>query len=237
MRIRTKVLYYEREKEPLNEYTTVIIDILRASSSITTILSNGASWVKPVENSNEALRIKEKIPDVLLAGEINALRIKGFDFGNSPTEFLNKDLSNKKVVLTTTNGTKAVLTHSNNSEVLIGCFLNINTLVDYLKNKEHILLVCSGSHGEFSLEDFLFCGRLIEKLMINNSIYVLDDASKLALRMVNELGNDLWNFIKGSMHANTLISKNFKRDVEFCFRENVFEIVPFLDEEGFKVKT
>lgn len=235
MKIKTKVVYYEREKYHSTNYTTVIVDILRASSSITTLLSNGALWVKPVMSIKDAFSIKEKIPDVLLAGEENALKIEGFDFGNSPTEFLKNNFQGKKIVLTTTNGTRAVLNHKDNFEVLIGCFLNIGALIDYLKTKENILLVCSGSHGEFSLEDFLFCGRLIANLIKNCDIESLNDASKLALKMVQSLGDELLSFAKESMHARVLISKGFEEDVDFCLKENVFSTVPILTDEGFKV--
>ncbi|MDI3472306.1 MAG: 2-phosphosulfolactate phosphatase [Thermotogaceae bacterium] len=234
MKIKTKVIYYEKEKNPDTNYTTVIVDILRASSSITTLLSNGALWVKPVMSIEEAFNIKEKSPDVLLAGEKNALKIEGFDFGNSPTEFLNNDFKGKKIVLTTTNGTKAVLNHRDNFEVLIGCFLNINALIDYLKIRENILLVCSGSHGEFSLEDFLFCGRLIVNLTKNCNVESMDDASKLALKAAQLLGNELLPYAKESMHAKVLVSKGFEKDVDFCLKENVFSTIPILTDEGFK---
>lgn len=237
MRIKTKILYYEKEKVPSKKYTTVIVDILRASSSITTILSKGASCVKPVENANKAFEIKSEIPNILLAGEINAIKIKGFDFGNSPLEFFEKDLRGKKLALTTTNGTKAILSHQGNLEVLIGCFLNIDSLVNYLKDKKSILLVCSGSHGEFSLEDFLFCGRLIEKLLVKCKIEELDDASKTALTLSKSLNDDLFSFIKKeSRHAKILVSKGFEEDVDFCLQENIFDSVPLLDSDGcFKI--
>jgi len=236
MRIKTKVLYYEKEKISSKNYTTVIVDILRASSSITTILSKGALWVKPVMDADEAFRVKKEIPNVLLAGEINTFKIDGFDFGNSPLEFLESDLIDKKMVLTTTNGTKAIVTHQNNSEVLIGCFLNIDPLVSYLEFKENILLVCSGSHGEFSLEDFLFCGRLIERLSTKCKIEELDDASRTALKLSQSFENDFWNFIREGTHAKVLISKGFEKDVDFCLQENVFDLIPFLDKDGcFKI--
>src|SRR5438034_6231342 len=148
----------------LGRTACVVLDILRATTSMITALANGAEAIIPVGEIAEALAIKQQRPEVLLAGERNGLRIRGdltggndFDFGNSPREFLPEKVRGKTIVMTTTNGTRALRACTRAEPVLIGSFLNLRATVNWLRRELplHLILICSGTHNQAALEDTL----------------------------------------------------------------------------------
>lgn len=203
----------------------LVIDVLRATSTIVTALSNGALLVKPVEKIEEAINMKEK--DFLLCGERNGLKIEGFDLGNSPLEYKKEIVKGKKIVLTTTNGTKAIKLLKA-SKIIAVSFLNVSFAVNAVKNFEEINIICSGTNGKFSLEDFLLSG-LIVKLLNRKDI---DDASKVAIRYYESVEN-VESEIRKSSHAQRLINLGFEKDIIFCSQIDLFNIVPILKNDVF----
>lgn len=203
----------------------LVIDVLRATSTIVTALSNGALLVKPVEKIEEAINMKEK--DFLLCGERNGLKIEGFDLGNSPLEYKKEIVKGKKIVLTTTNGTKAIKLLKA-SKIIAVSFLNVSFAVNAVKNFEEINIVCSGTNGKFSLEDFLLSG-LIVKLLNRKDI---DDASKVAMRYYESVEN-VESEIRKSSHAQRLINLGFEKDIIFCSQIDLFNTVPILKNDAF----
>ena len=203
----------------------LVIDVLRATSTIVTALSNGALLVKPVEKIEEAINMKEK--DLLLCGERNGLKIEGFDLGNSPLEYKKEIVKGKKIVLTTTNGTKAIKLLKA-SKIIAVSFLNVSFAVNAVKNFEEINIVCSGTNGKFSLEDFLLSG-LIVKLLNRKDI---DDASKVAMRYYESVEN-VESEIRKSSHAQRLINLGFEKDIIFCSQIDLFNTVPILKNDAF----
>jgi 2-phosphosulfolactate phosphatase len=152
----------------LSATTCVVFDVLRATSSMLTALNNGTEAIIPVSEIAEALAIKQQHPDVLLAGEREGLRIRkeltggiDFDFGNSPREFTSDRVSGKTLVMTTTNGTRALRSCVGAERILIGAFLNLGALADLLGQipPDKLLLICSGTFEEAAYEDTLACGR------------------------------------------------------------------------------
>ena len=145
----------------VKDYTVVIIDIFRATSSICYGIENGAEAIIPVSEIEECAAFREKGIDYLLAAERNGEVVAGFDFGNSPFSYTTEKVAGKTVVLTTTNGTHALHLSRSAKQVLIGSFLNITSLCNYLKTRQdNILLVCAGWHNNFNLEDTLFAGAV-----------------------------------------------------------------------------
>ena len=203
----------------------LVIDVLRATSTIVTALSNGALLVKPVEKIEEAINMKEK--DFLLCGERNGLKIEGFDLGNSPLEYKKEIVKGKKIVLTTTNGTKAIKLLKA-SKIIAVSFLNVSFAVNAVKNFEEINIVCSGTNGKFSLEDFLLSG-LIVKLLNRKDI---DDASKVAMHYYESVEN-VESEIRKSSHAQRLINLGFEKDIIFCSQIDLFNTVPILKNDAF----
>ncbi len=200
---------------------------MRATSTITVMLGEGAEFVKPVLNVEEALRFKEE--GCVIAGERGGIKLPGFDFGNSPMEFLKTDIRGKRFVLTTTNGTKA-LSFIKCESVYAASFLNISAVVNLLSREDDVDLVCSGTEGEFSLEDFLLAGKIVHLLGRDD----LNDAARVAGSYASGV-KDIFGEISKSFHASKLKSLGFDEDVRYCSTMDLYEIVPFLDNGVFRI--
>lgn len=179
------------EPGSLQDGTAVIIDILRASSTIITALHHGALRVVPCGTPEEALRVKQHSTggSVLLGGERGGVRIAAFDLGNSPAEYRPDVVTGKTVAFTTTNGTRALLTADSAHEILIGAFLNRQAIVKSL-HREHrpTHLICAGTDGVITGEDVLFAGAIVEALLqaaaqdpFVDSAWALNDSAMIAL--------------------------------------------------------
>ncbi len=173
----------------------VIIDIFRATSSICYGIENGAEGIIPVAQVEECAAYREKGLDYLLAAERNGEVVAGFDFGNSPFSYTEEKVSGKTIVLTTTNGTHALHLSRTAKKVVIGSFLNLSTLCNWLKaQQENILLVCAGWKNNFNLEDTLFAGAVVDKLQ--SDAYQTDDSSTAANDLFQLAKHDLNTYLK-----------------------------------------
>jgi 2-phosphosulfolactate phosphatase len=171
----------------VDEYIAVIVDIFRATSSICYGIENGAEAIIPVAEVDECIAYRDKHTDFLLATERNGEVIAGFDFGNSPFSYTKEKVVGRTIVLTTTNGTHALHLSRSAKKIVIGSFLNLTSLCNWLKTQdENILLVCAGWKNNFNLEDTLFSGAVVEQLISGN--YKTDDAAIAA--------NDLFQLAK-----------------------------------------
>lgn len=201
----------------------VVIDVLRATSVIVTALSNGASWVKTVASVEEAFQLK--CPEVLLGGERHALQIEGFDFSNSPLEYTPERVLNKGIVLTTTNGTLAVSKCGSADKLLIGSFLNQRVLANHLVAlNQPVELICAGTNGEFSLDDFL-CAGLICSSLQNSGEMEFGDLGRLAVQIWNQSGSNLHAALERTTHYNILKSKGFQKDMDYCLTQDLCDIL------------
>lgn len=153
-------------EEELKGKTVVVIDVLRATSTICCALDAGAKAVIPCLEIEEAWRIAEQFsPDeVVLGGERGGLPIEGFDLGNSPDEYQPESVSGKSLVFTTTNGTRAMRHCRQAARVLIGSFLNASAVFQELVTLEEVHIVCAGTEGQYSRDDVLMAGLLVERL-------------------------------------------------------------------------
>lgn len=211
-----------REAE-LSGKVAVVIDVLRATSVIVTALANGASWVKTVASVEEALLIKSA--GTLLGGERHALPIPGFDFSNSPLEYTSDKVGGKGIVLTTTNGTLALSKCGPAEEVLIGAFINHQALADYLGAQSlPVELICAGTNGEFSLDDFL-CAGLICSTLQKSGGFELDDLARLAIQSWIGSSAGIHAALACATHYNVLKSKGFVADLDFCLRKDTHNIL------------
>ncbi|WP_456434358.1 2-phosphosulfolactate phosphatase [Thermosulfuriphilus sp.] len=205
----------------------VLVDILRATSTIVSALAFGAEVVRPVVGVEEALALKEK--GYLVAGERGGLPPEGFDLGNSP--LLAPDLvAGKRVALTTTNGTQAVGLISSASEVVAGAFLNLSAVVQAAQRHQELVVLCAGTEGHFSLEDFLYAAFLLKRL----PGYKPDNDSAWLARDWGQSIDDPAKVIRYSRHAQRLMALGLAQDVSFCARVDLFRILPVLTPEGFK---
>lgn len=205
----------------------VVIDIFRATSSICYGFENGALEIIPVATVEECKSYEGQ--DYLLAAERNGEVVEGFDFGNSPFSYTKEKVQGKKIVLTTTNGTHAINQAKNADQIVIGSFLNLDAIADWLAaQKSDILLLCSGWKNKFNLEDTLFAGAVVHKL--KKTIVHFCDAAIAAEDLYLKAKPNLREYLYKSSHSQRLKELDIEADVQFCLKENICTVIPVLNE-------
>ena len=219
---------------PVGGLTVVVVDILRATSCMTTAFAHNIHSIKTFEALPECLALKTE--GYLTAGERDGKKVEGFDLGNSPFEYMDPHLSGKKIAFTTTNGTQAIARAAGAKEIIIGSFLNLSAVVDYLRNvPNNILIICSGWKGKVNLEDTVFAGALVENL--KNDFEHACDAPMMAQQLYAEARHDLKDFLKDSSHIKRLRRLNIQKDIDFCLTENQYDVVPLIRDKSIVVIT
>lgn len=209
----------------IEERIVVVIDILRATSSIVYGIDNGAAAIIPVAQVEDCLNYADK--GFLLAAERNGEVVEGYDFGNSPFSYTAEKVAGKTVVLTTTNGTKALHLARKAHQVVIGSFLNLQALSEWLKTQERdVLLLCAGWKDQFNLEDTLFAGAVVNQL--KSSFSPADDASVAAEDLYLLAKDNLRAYVGKSSHSHRMVALNIEEDVKFCLQQNICEAIPVL---------
>ncbi|GAA4844345.1 2-phosphosulfolactate phosphatase family protein [Algivirga pacifica] len=204
----------------------VVVDILRATSCMVTSLATGVEKVIPVSKVEEALAYQGRGP--LIAGERGGAKLQGFDLGNSPFEHMNQ--VGKAIVMTTTNGTRAINDAAEAEEVIIGAFLNLSAIKEYLISKtEDVVVVCAGWKNLYSMEDTLFAGALVDAL---GSDWEMDDAALAASTLYRSVEGNILGFMQQASHVKRLSGLNAEKDLAFCFEHDKFETIPILREGG-----
>ena len=211
--------------------TAVVIDVLRATSVITTALDNGAQEVIPVKTVEQAqsLYATSDTAHTLRGGERNALKIEGFDLSNSPLEYKRPTVEGKSVILTTTNGTNAINNVKGAEEVMLACFRNAATVADVIVRRNDVAIVCAGTKGKFSLDDGLCAGMLIE-LLKQKTEAETDDLGLLLHRFYKESKANLLGALSGCLHLKRLFTLGFYDDIRFCLETSCVKTVPVLRE-------
>lgn len=220
------ILYKSRE---CKESIVVVIDILRATTAICTAFQNGVKEIIPVATVKEAEEYKKK--GFLVGAERNGMKLDGFDFGNSPYDYIGNYLKNKTIVLTTTNGTQAINTSKDAYKVVIGAFTNITVLCHWLLQQEkNILLLCSGWKNRFNMEDSVFAGAVVSRLTKEKHYDKLAD-SALAARYLFESANDKpFRLLANSSHRRRLAELNLKKDIKYSLTLDQTDIIPYLQD-------
>ena len=205
----------------------IVLDIFRATTSITAAISNGCEVIYPVLTIEDARQLAENSPDCLLAGERRSLRIEGFHLGNSPYDFSPEVVRSRRVIMTTTNGTAAIKATEGCHATLIGSFLNAAAVCrEAARYGEDILILCAGTELTFSLEDALCAGYLTELLQGENTDAELTDAAYAALLLYRQAAGDLPGAVKHSKNGRRLYELGRAADVEYCLRQNSVTVVP-----------
>ncbi|HER24533.1 MAG TPA: 2-phosphosulfolactate phosphatase [Candidatus Atribacteria bacterium] len=212
----------------------IVIDVLRASSTIITALANGCRGFIPILSPEQA---KEKARQfnqekVLLGGERNGKMIEGFDLGNSPREYRKQAVQDKTIVFSTTNGVKTLELVKDAYRIIIGSFLNLQAVCNYCTNyRRDILIICAGKEGKYSLEDTACAGILINSLKNTLSdTHYQSDANLTALLLHEKFGNDILGILRKSQHGQYLESIGLGEDLKFCSQLDYFYIVPIFRE-------
>jgi 2-phosphosulfolactate phosphatase len=206
----------------------VVIDILRATSAICTAFQYGVKCVIPVASVQEAKEYKDK--GYLVGAERNGTALDGFDFGNSPFSYMTEKILDKTVVITTTNGTRAIDVSKEAYQVIIGSFLNITALCNYLiLQNRPVLLLCSGWKDRFNLEDALFAGAVTDVLSSNPMFTEMSDSALAAKFLFQSAKEDTNKFLRNSSHRKRLAELGLKEDIKYCLSLDKTDIIPVLN--------
>jgi len=205
----------------------VVIDVFRATSAICAALESGVKSIIPVATMEEAIDYKKK--GYLVGAERKAEVVEGFDFGNSPIKFKSGKFKDETIVLTTTNGTKAIDIAKHANTVVVGAFTNISALCNFLERKDKdILLLCAGWKDRFNLEDTLFAGAVAERISQNIRFTDLSDSSVASIHMYKQAKGDMYQFLDTSSHRKRLSRLNLEEDIIYCLKQDETKIVPIL---------
>jgi 2-phosphosulfolactate phosphatase len=220
----------------------VVFDVLRATSTMVTALGHGAAGIIPTAEIAEALLLRQRQPDILLAGERDGLRILAsqsggvdFDFGNSPCEFTREKVAGRTLAITTTNGTRALRACAAAQKVLLGSFLNMRATADFLTQAapRHLLLVCSGTFEEAAGEDVLGAGALCDLLWPRYETGTVSDSARMARRLFCLEQSDLFAVVSQYRNGRRLCARpELRDDVPFCLRRDVFALVGEMGPDG-----
>jgi 2-phosphosulfolactate phosphatase len=218
--------------------TVVVIDLLRASSTICQALASGATDVVPFLEVEEALAAAAgSQANVVLGGERRGKRIDGFDLGNSPSEYTPASVGGRRVFLTTTNGTRA-LDHARQARrALVGSFLNLSALVASIRDEPRIDILCAGTDGVESREDILAAGAIVERLLPRDrSAWQLNEAAQAALAEWQSRGEDLAVELRSTPGGRNLLEIGMDHDLADCARIDALAVVPELDIPTRRIK-
>ena len=208
----------------------VIIDVLRASSTIITALANGCRGFIPILSPDQAKKKAQQFEKerVLLGGEREGIKIEGFDLGNSPREYKRETVKDKIIIFSTTNGVKTLEMVKGAYRIIIGSFLNLQAVCNYCINyKGDILLICAGKESRFSLEDTACAGILIDSLKnVLSDTGQESDANLTAQLLYEKFGNNILEILRKSQHGRYLESIGLGEDLKFCSQLDFFHIVP-----------
>ena len=219
-------VYFEHK-----DVAVVVIDVLRATSAICAAFDAGVKEVIPVATVEEAQAYKEM--GYLVGAERKAEIVPGFDFGNSPLTFKNsKEFKDKSIVLTTTNGTRAIDAAREANHVLVGAFTNLDAVCRKLEALDKdVILFCAGWKDRFNLEDTLLAGAITQKLSSENLRFSnLSDSALASISLFKEAKGNLYQYLGNSSHRRRLSSLNLEEDIIYCLTPNQTEVVPFLYE-------
>jgi 2-phosphosulfolactate phosphatase len=232
------------DEDQLTGKTVVIIDVLRATTTIAYALSAGAVCVIPCLEIDEALQVRETLDgDVVFGGERGGVKIDGFDFGNSPLEYTSESIGGKTLIFTTTNGTRAMKTAEKARRVLLAAFVNLSSVCDRLVGEQHLEIVCAGTDRQITREDVLLAGAITEHLTQRSDQTTLNDQATIALdswtRFSRELAEEsipLHESMRNSVGARNLIELGQERDIEIASQLDKLETVPELDLVEWQIK-
>jgi 2-phosphosulfolactate phosphatase len=211
----------------------IVIDVLRATSVIVTALGNGAKKIRTTTSIEDAFSAKERDPSSILGGERQAKKIPGFDFGNSPLEYSSDKVKDKIILLSTTNGSQAIKKADGAKTLIAAAFLNLHAVVDFiLETNKDFSIICSGTNGNFSLDDGLCACLMIHELRKRKTISSSDFAELLALPF-KENQFSLKELVEPAFHLALLRVEGHQNDIDFCLTTDSVNTIPVWQLDGF----
>ncbi len=220
-------------EEEVRGRTVIVIDVLRTSSTITTVLFNGARAVIPVTDAEEAGKIASNLDQssYLLGGERGGEPIEGYQHGNSPLEYSRQVVESKTVILNTTNGTRAISLARSAEHLVVGSFLNADAIVRFVKEAGNdVTIVCAGWRHRVALEDSLAAGMILYRLWDGKEPGLVSDGAHIAFTQYQNDRDQLQTTLRRCNHAQWLAGKGYQADVDYCFQIDAVPILPYFDD-------
>lgn len=211
----------------------VVIDVLRATSTIATALYNGAESVVPVDEISRCIELGKSLQGIT-AGERDGKVADGLEYGNSPFEYPREFIEGKTLVLTTTNGTKLLhmALRRGASHIITGSFPNLSAVCDYIQVKnEPVILACAAWKDRVNMEDMLFAGAVVEQ--VRDAFQINCDSSKIAASMYAVAKPNLYGFMEtqNASHYQRLSNYGLHKDIRYCLSADVANVLPFYENE------
>lgn len=228
---------YSFQEEEMRDKTIVVIDVLRACSTIVTALHSGAKEVIAVEDMAAAGKIAQNLDQsrYLLCGERDGEKIDGYHLGNSPVEYTPETVKGKTLILNSTNGTPTLNKTSMAKKLIVGSFLNLSAVVNALREADNeIILVCAGWKNRLSLEDTLCAGMIINKL--NGGVLPEDarDGARVAYVLSERYKDQVEQVLQSTNHADRLRHLGYEKDISYCAQIDITDTLPILKEGTIK---
>ena len=221
--------YYEN-----TEAIVVVTDVLRASSAIVTAFMHGVERIIPVGTLEEAKAYKEK--GFMVAAERDGLVRDFADFGNSPYNFTPERVAGKQIVYSTTNGTNAIHLASSGNQVLIGAYLNLTALANYIRQEQKdVLVLCAGWKNKFNLEDTLFAGALAQLVLEDDHFGSICDGTLGSIDLYNAARENMMGYISKVAQNGRLKKNNLDDVIGYCHEKDLTDLIPVLNEDHLRV--
>ncbi|AKD57482.1 2-phosphosulfolactate phosphatase [Spirosoma radiotolerans] len=203
----------------------VVADVFRATSCMVTAFAYGVNSIIPVATIEECQLYQER--GYLAAAERNARKVDGFELDNSPFTYMDERIRGANVAMTTTNGTLAITKSRSAVKVLVGSFLNLDAVVQFLKTERYdVMVLCAGWKGRVNMEDTLFAGALVERL--KDSYAMAEDSAIMAWRLYCQGKDNLPSYLSSSSHIQRLQRLGIQKDITYCLQHDLYDVVPVL---------
>lgn len=233
MRIEACFTVGEADQAALVDATVVVIDVLRSTTTIVEALANGARGIYPTVSTEDAVKLAQSLgrEDTLLCGERKGEKVGGFDLGNSPAEFTSQAVGGKRLVLSTTNGTRAFSLAHESARVLACAFTNLSAVVDEIADVEELVVLCAGREGRFSMADALCAGHLISRVLREaKADHELNDAAIAAKALASRKPTK--RFLSETAGGKALIEIGLESDLDLCAEVDRHDLVAAMSDQA-----
>lgn len=230
MRLRVCFTPAEVRADDVEDASAIVIDVVRATSCIVEAMANGAEAIRPAVSIEEAVRLRDSTSGdgVLLCGERHGLRIAGFDLGNSPAEFTAEAVGGKRLVMTTTNGTKALVAAEGAERILPASFLNLGAVADAVRGDRALVIICAGRAGRFAMDDTVCAGHVLRRILDGSAgDAVLDERAQAAVDLagIHEVSAEM---LAMTEPGRALVEVGLGGDLALCASADRHKIVPMM---------
>lgn len=238
MRVEVRFTFPEAGFTDLSEATVVVVDVLRATTTMVEALANGARAIYPAASTEDAMRLVQSLgrDELLLCGERKGLRIEGYDLGNSPAEFTTERVKGKRLVMNTTNGTPAFLAADGAERVVAGSFVNLAAVADSVARAGRVVVICAGREGLFALEDAVCAGILVRRLEAQRGEALeLGDGARAARALCDLVEPDA-RFLADTDAGRSLALLGMDGDLDWCARLDRHRVVPEMADRMIRLR-